>query len=201
MDVIEGIARLDWNDHPIGIEGKSMPLSVRNLALIFESLPTISNEAIEDFLRLRERHARRYFKAVKLIIPWLMKFRPNSLIIEMDNTQPKASPRTKASTHDWEDCDDTNTPSAEVLDKLHYDLRTFTQFKSAEEYELELSTPDQAAIIQLPQRQEHPMKARVLQMLRDGAQIKPISRETKVDPKTIRKWRTEATEFETSQAA
>lgn len=201
MDVIEGIARLDWNDHPIDIEGKSMPLSVRNLALILESLPTISNEAIEDLLRLRERHARRYFKAVKLIIPWLMKSRPNSLISEMENTQPKVSPRAKASTHDWEDCDDINIPSAEALDKLHYDLRTFTQFKSAEEYELELSTPYQAAILQPLGRKEHPMKARVLQMLRNGAQIRPIARETKVDPKTVRKWKTEAAEFENSQVA
>jgi len=45
------------------------------------------------------------------------------------------------------------------------------------------------------------MKAKVMQMLRDGALVKPIARETRVDPKTIRKWRDEAAALEASQAA
>jgi len=175
---------------------------VRNLVVILESLPIISNEAIEDFLQLGNRHARRYFKAVELIIPWMMKSRPSSLLHEMDGTLSEVGTLPEASTHDQEDCDDANIPSTEVLAKLQYDLRTLTQFKTAEEYEAELSgAPHQATIIKLPGHQEHPMKAKVMQMLRDGALVKPIARETRVDPKTIRKWRDEAAALEASQAA
>ncbi|MFQ6572882.1 hypothetical protein [Pseudomonas sp. UM16] len=202
MDIIEGVARLDWHHRPIGAGGKYMPLSVRNLGRILESLPIIHNEAIEDFLQLKPRHARRYFKAVKLIIPRMMKSRPSSLTHEMEGTLPEANPLPQGSTHDWEDCDDADIPTPEVLAKLHYDLRTLTQYKTSEEYEAELSSnPHQPTIIQLPGRQDHPMKGRVMQMLMDGAQVKPIARETRVDPKTIRKWRDEASSAAASQAA
>lgn len=202
MDIIEGIARLDWHDQPIGTNGKSMPLSVRKLTLILENLPIFSNEAIEDLLQLRERHARRYLKAVQLIIPWMMKSRPSLLSQEMNGTPIKVLSRSIATTHDWQDCDDANIPSSEVLEKLHYDLRTLTQFNSIEEHEAELNnTQHQETTIKFPGRQEHPMKSKVMQMLREGAQVKPISRDTKVDPKTIRKWRAEAAERKTPQAA
>lgn len=200
MDIIEGIARLDWHDRSKGAGGKSMPLSVHNLALILESLPTVTNESIEDLLELKERHARRYLTAIKLIIPRMMKSRPSALLDYMEGIN------SAQKTHDWEDSDDASTPSTEVLAKLHYDLRTLAQFKSAEEYEAEYEAElnrnfVQPTIAQVPGRLVHPMKAKVMQMLRDGAQVKPISRETKVDPKTIRKWRDEAAELETSQVA
>lgn len=206
MDIIEGIARLDWHDRPIDSDSKSTPLSVRNLATILEYLPLIHNEAIEDFLHLKPRHARRYFKAVKLIIPWMMKSRPSSLTHEMNGilSESVAAPTTQ--THDWEDCDDANPPEPEVLEKLNYDLRTLTQFKSAEEYEAEYEAElnkniAQPLIVEAQGRLAHPMKAKVMQMLRDGAQVKPIAKETKVDPKTIRKWKAEAAALEALQAA
>jgi len=201
-DIIEGIARLDWHDQPIGANGKSIPLSVRKLTSILENLPILSNEAIEDLLRLRERHARRYFKAVQLIIPWMMKSRPSLLCQEMNDIPIKVPSSPTAITHDWRDCNDADIPSSEVLAKLHYDLRTLTQYNSVEEHEAELNnTHHSETTIKVPGRQEHPMKSKVMQMLREGAQVKPISRATKVDPKTIRKWRAEAAEHETPQAA
>jgi len=206
MDIIEGIARLEWHNRPMDSGGKSTPLSVRNLVTILEAIPLIHNEAIEDFLQLRPRHARRYFKAIKLIIPWMMNSRPSSLTHEMNGTSPEAVILPKIQTHDWDDCDDSGTPSTDVLAKLHYDLRTLTQFKSAEEYEAEYEAElngnfVQPIIAEVPGRLAHPMKAKVMQMLRDGAQVKPISRETNVDPKTIRKWKAEAAALEALLAA
>lgn len=192
MDIIEGIVRLDWHNRPLGKGGKSMPLSVRNIAVILESLPIISNEAVEDLLQLGERHARRYFKAMQLIILAMMDSRPRSLINEMDGIEPEPN------ACEWEDCDDACAPSPEVLAKLHYDLRTLTEFKTAEEYEADYpSQPDTTAIVTFPnryvsqQRQQHPKKPEVLGLLAQGRGVNSIERETGVSAKTIRRWRDE----------
>jgi hypothetical protein len=184
QDIIDGVARLDWHDRPIGEGGKSMPLSVRNLAVILESLPIVTTEAVEDLLQLRERHARRYVKAIELIIPRMMKSRPRSLLYEMEDIEPEQK------ACEWEDGNESSTPSPEELAKLHHDLRTLTQYKTAEEYEAELGCiPRTPNIVDFPPRQQHPKKAQVLQMLVDGVTGKAIERETGVSPKTIRKWR------------
>lgn len=193
MDIIEGVVRLDWHNRPIGEGGKSMPLSVRSIAVILESLPVISNEAVEDLLQLGERHARRYFKAMQLIIPGMMGSRPQSLRYEMDGIEPEP----KASM--WDDCDDQHKPSPEELAKLHHDLRTLTEYKTAEEYEADYPTrPVTGQVIAFPsrhalqQRQQHPKKPEVLEMLAQGNSVKSIERSTGVAAKTIRKWRDES---------
>lgn len=196
MDTIEGIARLDWHDRPTGIGGKSMPLSVRNLVVILESAPAITNEAVEDLLQLEERHARRYVKAIELIVPWMMKSRPQSLINEMDGIEPEPK------ACDWDDWDDACTPSAEELAKLHHDLRTLTEYKA--DYPTQ---PDRAVVVSLPnhhtlqKRQQHPEKPAVLGMLVQGQSVKAIERETGVAAKTIRKWRDEMQSSETELRA
>ncbi|NMY34166.1 helix-turn-helix domain-containing protein [Pseudomonas sp. WS 5412] len=192
LDIIEGIARLDWHDRTIGIGGKSMPLSVRNLVVILESLPVVTNEGVEDLLQLRERHARRYVKAIELIVPRMMESRPRSLINEMDGIE------SELKACEWDDGDDLCKPSAEELAKLHHDLRTLTEFKTAEEYEAEYPThPALANVLALPVRHEqqnrhqHPKKLDVLKMLTQGVAVKAIERDTGVSAKTIRKWRDE----------
>lgn len=190
QDIIEGIVRLDWHNRPIGKGGKSMPLSVRHIAVILESLPVVSNETIEDFLQLGERHARRYFKAMQLIIPAMMENRPRSLINEMDGIEPEP----KAS--EWDDCDDVCAPSAEELAKLHHDLRTLTEYKTAEEYEAEYpANPTTAAVVCLTSRhqhqRQHPKRQDVMRMLAQGMAVKAIERDIGVSAKTIRKWRDE----------
>lgn len=192
MDIIEGIARLDWHDRPTGIGGKSMPLSVRNLVVILESLQVVSNEGVEDLLQLGERHARRYVKAIELIVPRMMESRPRSLINEMDGIEPELK------ACEWDDGDDLCKPSVEELAKLHHDLRTLTEFKTVEEYEAEYPThPALADVVALPVRHEqqnrhqHPKKLDVLKMLAQGVAVKAIERNTGVSAKTIRKWRDE----------
>ncbi|MEX5352382.1 helix-turn-helix domain-containing protein [Pseudomonas juntendi] len=190
MDIIEGIARLDWHDRPTGIGGKSMPLSVRNLVVILESVPAITNEAVEDLLQLGERHARRYVKAIELIVPWMMKSRPQSLINEMDGIEPEPK------ACEWDDCDDAWAPSAEELAKLHHDLRTLTVYKTAEEYEAEYPIhPINANVVTLPTHNQHqrqnPKRQDVMRMLAQGMAVKAIERDTGVSAKTIRKWRDE----------
>lgn len=118
LDIVEGVARLDWHDRPSGSGGKSMPLSVRNIATLLVGLEKVTAESVGDVLQIAERHARRYVKAVELIIPYMMSARPKSLIHEMADTY-------EAGNHDWEDIDELTQPSASVLAKLHHDLRTF----------------------------------------------------------------------------
>ncbi|KMM91303.1 hypothetical protein [Pseudomonas lundensis] len=192
MDIIEGIARLDWYDRPAGIGGKSMPLSVRKLVVTLESLQVVSNEGVEDLLQLGERHARRYVKAIEMIVPRMMESRPRSLINEMDGIEPEPK------ACEWDDWDDLCKPSAEELAKLHDDLRTLTEFKTAEEYEAEYPThPAPANVVALPvrhkhqNRHQHPKKLDVLEMLAQGVAVKAIERDTAVSAKTIRKWRDE----------
>lgn len=187
LDTIEGIARLDWHDRVIGVGGKSMPLSVRNLVVILESLPVVTNEAVEDLLQLGDRHARRYLKAIELIIPWMMSERPRSLYREMEGIESEPKPCT------WDDQEDLAKPSVEELAKLHYDLRTLTQYKSAEEYdaEEEMGSVSAGNVIAIKARQQHPKKHEVLSLLAKKTPVKAIERETNVPPKTIRKWRDE----------
>jgi hypothetical protein len=187
MDIIEGIARLDWHDRDIDVGGKSMPLSVRNLVLILESLSIVTNEVVEDLLQLGERHARRYVKAIELIMPWMMKSRPQDLINEMEGIEPEP----KAS--EWDDGDNLHKPSAEELAKLHYDMRTFTQYKSAEKYDnlhaAKLAGAGTSNVIACPARKQHTKKAEVLNLLSQGVSLSEISRLTGVSRKTVRQWR------------
>lgn len=84
LDVIEGVARLDWHDRPIGSGGKSVSLSVRKLAVILESLEKVTAEAVGHILLLAERHSQRYVKAIGIIIPYMLKARPKLLTDEME---------------------------------------------------------------------------------------------------------------------
>jgi len=191
LDIMEGIARLDWHDRPIGVGGKSMPLSVRSLAVILESLPIVSNEAVEDLLQLGERHARRYVKAIELIIPSMMEKRPRSLRDDMDNVEPEQA------GCDWLDHQELNPPTPDDLKKLHHDLRTFTRHNTAEEYDEEYEAELSCLIrepnsIDFPAREQHPKRAQAVQMILEGATFKAVERETSVSAKTIRKWRNEA---------
>ncbi|VEF12148.1 Uncharacterised protein [Pseudomonas fluorescens] len=117
MDIIEGIARLDWYDRRTGTGGKSMPLSVRNLVVILEMLEKVTSESVSQTLRLSERHAQRYVKAIELIIPHMMKARPKSLILNMEEIHEPGN-------RDWENVDELTQPSTDELAKLHHDLRT-----------------------------------------------------------------------------
>ena len=160
-----------------------MPLSVRNLVVILEHLPIVTNETVEDLLQLGERQSRRYVKAIELITPRMMECRPRSLYNEMEGVEPEQRPC------DWRDQDELCHPAPEVMEKLHYDLRTLTQYKTAEEYEAELEYGTYVPPMIATARQQHPKKDQVMQMLADGVKPIFIERETGVSAKTIRKWR------------
>lgn len=189
LDIIEGVARLDWHGRAIGVGGKSMPLSVHNLTVILESLPVVTTEAVMDLLRLEARHASRYVKAMELITPQMMECRPKTLRHEMEGIEVEPKPC------EWEDLDVLSVPSAEELAKLHYDLRTLTQFKSAEEYERdhedELSGARFTNVIAFPVRKQHPKKHEVIGMLAQGLSQSEIERLTGVQRKTVRNWQAE----------
>jgi hypothetical protein len=118
MDILEGIARLDWHDRPIGSGGSSKPLSVKRLVAILAELEVISAATIVAQCRLGLRQAQRYVKAIELAMPYLLKSRPEDLSHEMRYGFLKADSRV----NDWEDR--LEPPSPETLAKLHHDLRT-----------------------------------------------------------------------------
>jgi hypothetical protein len=84
MDVLEGIARLDWHDRSSASGGKSMPLSLSTLLLVLTSLAEVSTLTVGNLTGLAERHARRYVKAVELSVPYLLRSRPAEIVAEME---------------------------------------------------------------------------------------------------------------------
>ncbi|WP_053092295.1 hypothetical protein [Pseudomonas putida] len=117
MDILEGIARLDWHDRSIGSGGSSKPLSVKRLVAILAELEVVSAANVMTQYRLGLRQAQRYVKAIELAMPYLLKSRPDELIHEMRYGFLKTS-----RVNEWEDPGEP--PSPEVLAKLHHDLRT-----------------------------------------------------------------------------
>ncbi|MGE6793061.1 hypothetical protein ACQKFS_13690 [Pseudomonas guineae] len=118
MDILEGIARLDWHDRPIGSGGSSKPLSVKRLVAILAECESVSAAIVTAKFRLGLRQAQRYVKAIELAMPYLLKSRPDDLSHEMRYGFLKET----ASASEW--TDQLQAPDPETLAKLHYDLRT-----------------------------------------------------------------------------
>ncbi|NWA38573.1 hypothetical protein HX871_16140 [Pseudomonas reactans] len=119
MDIIEGIARLDWHDRAIGVGGSSKPLSVKRLVAIIADLEVVSAATVMAHSRLGLRQAQRYVKAIELAMPRLLKSRPDALSHLMRYGFLKDAPQRSSQ---WED--QLEPPSPEALAQLHYDLRT-----------------------------------------------------------------------------
>ncbi|WP_249583641.1 hypothetical protein [Pseudomonas viridiflava] len=117
MDILEGIARLDWHDRPIGSGGSSKPLSVKRLAILAE-LEVVSAATVMTQYRMGLRQAQRYVKAIELAMPYLLKSRPDDLSHEMRYGFLNETTRA----NQWDD--QLEPPSPEALAKLHHDLRT-----------------------------------------------------------------------------
>lgn len=192
MDIIEGVCRLDWHDRTIGAGGVSKPLSVKKLMNILEWLPQITNEKVEDFLSLEERHARRYVKAAKLVIPRMMRCRPAHLSMVMDHAPASLDPCVVNVMND------VRMPNAEELTKLHHDMRTFTEYATAEECEREssggLTGKRNDNVVIFPARKQHPKKAEALTLIEQGLSLRAISKELGIAVNTIRSWRKPSTE-------
>lgn len=125
QDIMEGIARLDWHDRPIGKGGSSKPLSVRKLMVIMEVLEVITTNDVCEVLDIQARHAQRYVKAIELALPFLMKSRPRSLKYEMDLPGDALENaeywEKRCESHSVIDCQ-TVMPSPAELAKLRHDL-------------------------------------------------------------------------------
>lgn len=107
LDIIEGVARLDWDSKPSDSPLKSSPLSVRKLCLILSSQEEISTKEICSSFDMKERHARRYMQACKLMMPYLEKSIPNEVDIKCV---------------EWLDLHDL-VPCPVQLAQLQYDMR------------------------------------------------------------------------------
>lgn len=125
MDIIDGIARLDWHDRPIGKGGSSKPLSVRSLMGILESVEEVTAESVATIIGTKTRQAQRYVKAIELAMPFLMKSRPRSLVFEMDLPEDEfvnAAYQKKLRETYPDPLDGLPPPTPEDLAKLRLDL-------------------------------------------------------------------------------
>lgn len=85
MDVVQGIARLDWHNRKENSTDTSKPLSVRLLMELLAFVDEISTNSIADYSGLGPRHAQRYVKAIGLMMPHLLASRPERLVEAMDS--------------------------------------------------------------------------------------------------------------------
>lgn len=85
MDIIEGIARLNWHDRKEGSTEAAKPLSVLSLMNILASVEDITTTAVMEFTGLGLRHAQRYVKALELAVPRLLAAHPRHLIDAMSD--------------------------------------------------------------------------------------------------------------------
>lgn len=85
MDVVQGIARLDWHNRKENSTDTSKPLSVRLLVDLLAFVDEISTSKVIGYSGLGLRHAQRYVKAIELMMPHLLASRPERLIEVMDS--------------------------------------------------------------------------------------------------------------------
>ena len=125
QEIIEGIARLDWHDRPIGKGGSSKPLSVHSLMVILGEVEEVTVERVAAITGTRTRQAQRYVKAIELAIPFLMRSRPKRLVFEMGLPEDEfvnAAYRRKLRETYPEPLDELPPPTPEDLAKLRLDL-------------------------------------------------------------------------------
>ncbi|RAI66055.1 helix-turn-helix domain-containing protein [Pseudomonas fluorescens] len=193
MDIIEGVARLDW----YGQKHRNIPLSVYKLCVILESLPVITKDTIQDLFHYRDKQAQRYYNAIELIVPRMMEARPTKLIDLMSGVEVSSLRESE-----WDDIDDVCQPTPEELAKLHHDLRTFTEYGSEAFYNAYwgFDSDEQYARkdYTLEDAQKHsrelranPKKAVVLSLLNGGLNVSEVQKQTGVSRPTITKWRDE----------
>lgn len=123
IDALESVARMDWYGERKASAGKYMPLSKRKIVEVLECVETVTTWSVQDCLRLGERHTQRYVKAVQMVIPMMIRARPQALIDKMAGVEPVWG----QGVHGWSDVDDLPKPSSEELAKLHRDLRTLEE--------------------------------------------------------------------------
>lgn len=68
-DIVSGIARLDW----YGEREQQIPLSTSSIIQCFIHLDQISTENVMKLLGLKERMARKYASACRLVYPFLKR--------------------------------------------------------------------------------------------------------------------------------
>ncbi|MNE88117.1 Sigma-70, region 4 [compost metagenome] len=89
-------------------------------------------------------------------------------------------------------------PTAEEMAKLHHDMRTFTEYAAAEEYEkessVELTGKRTDNVVMFPARKQHPKKAEALILIEQGLSLRAISRELGISVNTVRSWQKPSTD-------
>lgn len=85
LDIIEGIARLDWHDRKEGSLEASKPLSVRTLMELLASVDEVTTATVMELRGVNLRQAQRYVKAMELAMPRLLASRPSRLIAAMES--------------------------------------------------------------------------------------------------------------------
>ncbi|WP_155412653.1 MULTISPECIES: helix-turn-helix domain-containing protein [Pseudomonas] len=203
LDVVEGVARLNWY-RP---EGDQFPLSVKKILLMLQTCKQIDKYTVGEMFDFESRQAERYVQAARIVIPQLEKVVPESLKLKIKDCIPLFDTSAQvvgiASTIDLTD----DVPNvfewkrhmAEWLEKLHHDCEmVFTKYNTREFYEADRLEILSEAIVRYPVRNpvtvkvlrvEHPMQAKALEMIRSGLSVANVARETGVHRNTVSKWK------------
>lgn len=202
LDIVEGIARLNWY-RP---DGDQFPLSVKKILTILQRCPQIDKYTICSIYRFQERQARRYVLACKMAIQHLMKVVPVNVKAKMDAAVPLINMDcnlvfTGEDIQEFDDVPDVlawKPLKAQWTAKLQEDCKPFTVHNTVEYYEsdyidihseaantYQLISPVQVA----KTANEHPMQAKALEMIRGGLSVAKVARETGVHRNTVSKWK------------
>jgi hypothetical protein len=203
LDVVEGVARLNWY-RP---EGDQRPLSVKKILLILQTCKQVDKYTIGEMFGFDSRQAERYVQAVRIIIPQLEKVVPDGLKVKIKSCTPLFEKSSQivgiASsvdlTDDVPDVLDWKQHKAVWLDKLHRDYEiVFTEYNTREFYEADRLEILSEATVRYPVREpvvvevlrvEHPMQAKALELIRGGLSVAKVARETGVHRNTVSKWK------------
>ncbi|MFI7838833.1 helix-turn-helix domain-containing protein [Pseudomonas asiatica] len=202
LDVVEGIARLNWY-RP---SGDQFPLSVKKILTILQRCPQIDKYTICSIYRFQERQARRYVLACKMAIPLLMKMVPESVKKKMDAGLPFINMDSNIVFigKDVQEVDDVpdvlvwKPLKVQWIARLEEDCKPFTVHNTAEYYESDyIDMHSQASntyqaispVSVAKATHDHPMRAKALELISGGLSVAKVARETGVNRKTVSRWK------------
>lgn len=203
LDVIEGIARLNW--YQSGVTDQR-PLSVKKILTILQRCSQIDKYTICSIYRFQEQQARRYVLACKMAIQHLMKVVPANVQEKMDAGLPLINMDsslvfTGENSQEFDDVPDVlawKPLKGQWTAKLQEDCKPFTVHNTAEFYEADnialhseaANTYQRISPVQVTKiANKHPMQAKALELIRGGLPVAKVARETGVNRNTVSKWK------------
>lgn len=203
LDVVEGIARLNWYR-----TAHQRPLSVKKILTIIQRCPQIDKYTICSLYRFGERQAQRYLLACKMAIQHLIKVVPDNVRAKMDaglqlinmDSDIVFSGENVQEFDDVPDVLEWKPLRAEWIAKLQEHCKPFTVYNTAEYYEsdvIDLHSEGSnmyqiiSPVTVVKTVNAKPSRERALELIQGGMSVAKVSRETGMHRNTISRWKAE----------